>query len=240
MRDRKKLGTFFFFAGFLGFMFVMLLDPGQYILRQLENRFPKPEISEIVDPKGFIILGGAIDTLQSDERGEILFIDSAERVTVIPSLMRQFPEAQFIFSGGSFGEKTKGEGAFVQEYLESIGLDESRLLLETSSTNTAENAALTMEKYDLEEGKGWYLITSAWHMPRAMGLFQKQGATELKAYPVDYRTGNKHHFRHRANAGLRTYQLSIARREILGLLGYWALGYTDQPFPSPYEEESKK
>ncbi len=233
-KKKRILATIFFTLGFSGIWSIVLFDPGQYLLIMLEDRFEKPQLSEIKEPKGFIILGGAVDTVKSDDRGEALLTDAAERVTVIPILMREFPDATFVFSGGSFGESSRGEGVFAQQYLDSIGFDSSKLELETQSRSTVENAKFTAMQYLSQEkdtADGWYLVTSAWHMPRAMGLFRKVGWDRIKAYPVDYRSGKKFHPKHRMNVGLRMYHVSIASKEMIALLVSYVGGYTDSIFP---------
>ncbi len=224
---------FFCFTGLFTIIFITICDPGQYLLRILENRFEKPIVAQMGSPQGFIILGGAVDTLKSDERKEILMTDSAERIMVIPILMRKFPDAEFIFSGKSFGQKTIGEGSFAQQYLNDIGFDPAKLKLEAHSTSTYENAIFTAKDYMPVSGdtSGWYLVTSAWHMPRAMGLFRKAGWTDITAYPVDYRSAISFHPHHRKNPALRMYQANIATKEFIALLGSYLFGYTDFVFP---------
>ncbi len=227
------MAIFLFLFGSFSLSFIVFVDPGQYLLRILENRFEKPVISASNSPKGFIILGGAVDTLKSDERKEVLMTDSAERITTIPILMRKFPNAEFIFSGGSFGEKTLGEGVFAQQYLKDIGFDPKKLKLEARSTSTYENAIFTAKEYmpNNQDVKDWYLVTSAWHMPRAMGLFRKAGWKNIQAYPVDYRSGINFHPRHRNNPALRIYQVNIATKEFIALFGSYIFGRTNSVFP---------
>ena len=54
-------------------------------------------------------------------------------------------------------------------------LPESRLVLEDKSRNTIENAVFTRRLVDPKPGERWLLVTSAWHMPRAMGVFRQAG-----------------------------------------------------------------
>ena len=79
----------------------------------------------------------------------------------------------------------------------------------------------------------WLLVTSAWHMPRAVGVFRQAGFP-VTAYPVDFRTGG------RANVlrpfatlseGLR--RLDVAAKEWAGLVGYRLTGRTGELFPRP-------
>ena len=81
------------------------------------------------------------------------------------------------------------EGSVAQAFFAAQGLDEQRLLLEQHSRNTAENAALSLALAQPQPGQVWLLVTSAFHMPRAMHEFHEAGWQGLVPYPVDYRSG---------------------------------------------------
>ena len=70
---------------------------------------------------------------------------------------------------------------------------------------------------DPKPGQRWLLITSAWHMPRAIGLFRKAGFN-VEAWPVDYRTagpGDAWRLFASPVEGLR--RLDLVAKEWLGL-----------------------
>ena len=86
---------------------------------------------------------------------------------------------------------------------------------------------------DPKPGQRWLLVTSAWHMPRAMAAFRKAGF-QVEPWPVDYRTAGWsdafHLFPFESPAqGLR--QLDLAVHEWLGLLAYRLSGRSDDAFP---------
>jgi len=68
------------------------------------------------------------------------------------------------------------------------GIAPGRLLLESRSRNTAENARLSLALANPTPGDTWILVTSAFHMSRAMRSFESTGWSGLVAWPVDYRT----------------------------------------------------
>ncbi|OWY06100.1 hypothetical protein B6V75_08420 [Thioclava sp. F1Mire-8] len=67
------------------------------------------------------------------------------------------------------------------------GVPQARLLLETRSRNTSENARFSYNLAQPEPGETWVLVTSAFHMRRAMASFERAGWEEVVPYPVDYR-----------------------------------------------------
>ena len=109
-------------------------------------------------------------------------------------MARFYPQAQLAFTGcrgrlRDLGEHSGSEGSVAQAFFAAQGLDEQRLMLEQRSRNTAENAAFSLALAQPQPGQTWLLVTSAFHMPRAMHEFRKAGWPELLPYPVDYRSG---------------------------------------------------
>ena len=84
-------------------------------------------------------------------------------------------------------------------------------------------------------GERWVLVTSAYHMPRAMGVFTKAGLT-VEAYPVDfYSAGNWKDFVRPAHRWSWNFSLADdASKEWIGLIAYHQAGYTDRILPSPW------
>jgi uncharacterized SAM-binding protein YcdF (DUF218 family) len=105
--------------------------------------------------------------------------------------------------------------------------------MEGRSRTTYENAAFTRPLIHPAPGERWLLVTSAYHMPRAMGVFRAQGLN-LEAYPVDWRTRGwadaKRPFL-TLSGGLG--RLDTAVHEWVGLIGYRLTGRTQELFPAP-------
>ena len=139
---------------------------------------------------GAIILGGIGDV---DLRlRKINFGFSADRLFQTLPLFYQNRVERIVFTGGSgsieFPEKK--EGIYVRKYLRSIGFPDSALIVETESKNTFENARNTKKIFDSLSLKGKYLlVTSAFHMPRAMAVFKKAGFTGLTPYITNKHSG---------------------------------------------------
>jgi uncharacterized SAM-binding protein YcdF (DUF218 family) len=71
------------------------------------------------------------------------------------------------------------------EILKMLGVPEEVLWYETESRNTYENALFTRRILEEKGIDRIVLVTSAMHMPRAVGLFEKQGFEVIPA-PADY------------------------------------------------------
>jgi uncharacterized SAM-binding protein YcdF (DUF218 family) len=212
---------------------------GNALILPLENRFPRADLDDPPAPTGFIVLGGAEDRLVSTARQVPALNESAERLVEAAMLARRFPEAKVAFSGGNAGifyqSGTEAKGA--ESLLAALGVSEDRLILEDESRDTYENAkflkARLIKDGALGPGKRWLLITSAYHMARAIGAFRQAGF-EVEAWPVDYRTRGEADLARpfdKVSEGLR--RVDVASREWAGLLAYWLTGRSDALFPAP-------
>jgi uncharacterized SAM-binding protein YcdF (DUF218 family) len=215
------------FAGF------GLLPLGKVLITPLEDRFPLWNAAHGA-PDGIVVLGGAIDPEVAAARGVPDINEAAERITVVAELARKYPSARILYSGGSgrlFGGAA--EAQFAGALFESLGVPKKRLILEDQSRNTAENAIFSLRLAMPKPGERWLLVTSAYHMPRAMGVFGKAGFA-VEAYPVDYRTRGAVDLLipfDDVAAGLR--RTDTATREWIGLFVYWLTGRSSELFPGP-------
>jgi uncharacterized SAM-binding protein YcdF (DUF218 family) len=207
---------------------------GRLLAAPLEDRFPSWTFSG-PPPAGIIVLGGAIDPSLSRERGEAVIGQSFQRLTIVPKLARAYPDARIVYSGGN-GDLLAGEAReadFAGPVLESLGVPRDRLILERNSRNTAENAAFTKALVDPKPGERWLLVTSASHMPRAVGCFRHVGF-DVEAVPVGGReAGSSSRFWPMRTLGLGLAQLDESVREWVGLVAYRITGRTDELLPGP-------
>jgi len=82
-------------------------------------------------------------------------------------------------------------------------------------------------------GEPWLLVTSAWHMPRSVGIFRRLGIAVIP-YPVAYRTfGDSRDVLSLAAVGDRVIMLDNSIREWIGLLAYRLTGKSNALFPAP-------
>src|SRR5262249_20121851 len=153
----------------------------------LEEQFPAWDPSR-GDPDGIVVLGGGLDMQASAARGLPELNEAAERMTATVELARKYPAVRIVFSGGDAGLITSGnEADFALAFFESLGLPQERVLFENQSRNTIENAEFSKSLAGPKPGERWLIVTSAFHMPRAIGVFRAVGFA-VEAYPVDWRT----------------------------------------------------
>jgi uncharacterized SAM-binding protein YcdF (DUF218 family) len=215
-------------------LIVIALTPvGAWLIEPLEDRFPPPP-QDIAAPHGIIVLGGAIDNEMGRARGQVSLVDGAERLTEAVSLARRFPNSLVVYAGGddSLTATRTTEAGDAGKLLEAMGVDRARMVLEDRSRNTDENARFTRDIVRPEPNQVWLLVTSAWHMPRSMGLFRKAGFNVV-AYPVDYRSRGDWADWRAEESTRRIRSFNLAVHEWIGLLAYRLSGRTDDLFPGP-------
>lgn len=216
-------------------LFLCGLAPvANWVMLPLEQRFP-PHMEKEVSVDGIIVLGGSVMGDETMLRGQLAINDAGERIIALGDLARQYPKARIIFTGGGgtlmFGGTAEADA--VKIYAETLGVLPERIEFESQSRTTRENAILTREMVNPQKSERWLLVTSAWHMPRAVGSFRKAGF-DVIAYPVDFRTRGPQDVTRTfafVSEGLR--RLDLASKEWAGLIGYRLAGYTSEILPSP-------
>lgn len=225
----RRLGLWMSGVLVLVLVAIAVLPVGDWLLRPLENRFPRPTALSRVD--GIIVLGGGQEAQVSRDRDRIALNDAGERLIEAGALARRFPDATLVFTGGN-GPPGLTEADVSRKVFAAMGIDPDAAIYESRSRNTWDNAVFLRGVVEPRPGETWLLVTSASHMPRAVGVFRAAG-WEVLPYPVDYHTTpvwggiSVPDF----EAGLRG--LTVALHEYFGLVGYRLMGRTQELFPAP-------
>jgi uncharacterized SAM-binding protein YcdF (DUF218 family) len=230
----RRAGRFLATIGVALLLLAGLSPLGNALIYPLEERFPPWDAARGA-PDGIVVLGGAISPDVSAAHGTPALTEAAERLTAIADLARRYPAARIIYSGGNarllFAEGNEAEYAL--KLFESFGIARERLIAEDKSRNTVQNARFSKALADPKPGERWLLVTSAYHMPRAIGIFRRAGFA-VEAYPVDWRTRGKVDLMmpfDSLTGGLRRTDTAV--REWVGLAAYWITGQSSALFPGP-------
>ncbi len=217
-------------AGLL-LLLITLLPVGDWLATPLEKRFPaNPELPRTMD--GIILLGGAIDPLTSYIWDQPELGEAADRYFGFIEMAKRYPRAKLIFTGGTgtLLDQEYKEADVALYFLESMGIAKSRLEIERDSRNTYENAINSKALMKPQAGENWLLVTSATHMPRAVGVFCKQNWPVIP-YPVDHGTTPGRLWQPSFNPADSLDDLNTYAREWAGLLVYYLTGKTSAFFP---------
>ena len=229
----RRLGRIVLVTTLGAMLAVAILPLGSWLTVPLEERFPAPAVLP-EGVAGIIALGGAFHLRRSADRGTAQLNEYGERMIAFADLARRFPEARLIFTGGSgsLRDHEIRESDFVPGLMADLGIDPGRILFERESRNTHENAVYSKRLAKAPPGEVWLLITSAFHMPRAMGVFRAAG-WDVVPYPVDYQTSGPGQGRLGFSLTSGLYLLGLGLHEWVGLAAYRALGWTTAFYLAP-------
>lgn len=134
-----------------------------------------------------VLLGGATAPAQPPHRPHPDLGNAADRIWHAARLYREGLAPKIIVSGGrSPGlEKRKDiqtEAQSMAMLLTDLGIPATALILEEEARSTRENASFTK---NLVKNNRVALVTSAFHMPRSVASFEKEGVN-VDAYPTDF------------------------------------------------------
>jgi len=208
---------------------------GNVLLRPLERRFEtNPVLPGNVE--GIIVLGGSMNPILSAFWNQVETGGAIERELTFMNLSRNYPSAKLVYTGGSpnlLNNQYK-EADAANKLFRELDFDTSRIVYERNARNTYENVMVSMDKVKPELKYPWILITSAYHIPRAVGTFCKQG-WKVIPYPVDHNTLPDDHLRIEFNLAGHIGELDLAIHEWLGLFVYYVTGKTVAFFPGHCE-----
>lgn len=228
---RRRLGGALVSAAALIVALCAWTNIGALLLQPLEQRHPRASLPPAVT--GIIMLGGAFEGVVNRARGGHELNAAGDRAVETAILARRFPQARIVITGGSASlvtdDATDAESA--PALLQALGIDPGRIVIEGRSRNTHENAVFLRDLLNPTSDQTWVLVTSAFHMPRSVGLFRKAGFNVLP-WPADYRTTGQEGFTvWRDNSADSLKNATFALREWIGLAAYRLTGRTDEVLP---------
>lgn len=224
---------------------------GALLLAPLETRFPAVEAARTaIDegeadaflrtvwegpaPDGILLLGGLLEPRHPQVWGMPSLNERGDRLVMTLLLARAFPQARVIVTDGpprTADGRLMG-ATLIGELLKDLGIDPARLVIEPEARNTWENAVQTRALLDPEPGQRWALVTSAFHMPRAVGAFRAAGWTGLMPVPVDRLWDERPAWRSfNASVAKGLTLTNLAVREYLGLAAYRLAGRSSALLP---------
>jgi uncharacterized SAM-binding protein YcdF (DUF218 family) len=179
----------------LGLLVLVLLGwraPPDRLMHALETWHAPANPAELGRYAGVVVLGGSFEraSLQTG-REAVQLNEHADRLTEAVALALAYPDLPIIFTGGCVdtGEGCVAEAVLAQRFFTSMGLAPDRLRYEAASRTTVENALLTAQLPGVNTTRPWLLLTSAWHMPRAVAAFRAQG-WNVTPWPADFRSND--------------------------------------------------
>ncbi|MBS0185405.1 MAG: YdcF family protein [Proteobacteria bacterium] len=204
-------------------LFIIILTPfGPWMMTHLETRFSQPEnIPD--DVKGLILLGGTFSKEKSRLQQRPIYNQSASRLFEFIALAQKFPTLKILITG------TPLEIKLTRDVFMEHGIDMGRVIFEENSFNTKDNA---YNSYALIQPKNekWILVTSAFHMPKAVGLFQGAG-WNIIPYPVNYQTTGTYGLKQKGIGRDNIHAFTTAFTQNISLLYHYLKGNIKEFYP---------
>ena len=218
----------------LALLLVLAVTPlGPALLTELEDRFPMPP-ADAPAPTGIIVLGGFTDARMVSARGVVGLGEGAAAIFEVAELAKRFPDVPIVLSGGSAALIDRGdisEAELMKRLFVAVGVAAERLVLETKSRTTWENAVHSRDLVKPAPGARWWLVTTGHHMPRAMAAFRAAGWTGIVARPAAYATTGRIGPRPPMLWGAMSADMAV--KEWLGIVGYRLTGRASEVRPAP-------
>lgn len=206
---------------------------GYLLITPLENRFARPDEPVRID--GIVVLGGGMDGEVNTRRGGWELNRSGDRMVEGVRLALRHPDAKVLFAGGAsiLAPGQESEALAARRMLIDFGIAPERIVLDEKSLNTEENARFAKELAGDTAGQTWLLVTSAFHMPRAVGLFRSVDFPVVP-WPADYLASGAEGLRFKPDQSTENLAVTtIALKEWIGLAAYHWTGRTGDLLPAP-------
>ena len=222
------LNKILFFLIFVSFIITGVMPTGKYLIYTLEKEFhDKIILPDKID--GILILSGASNPELTEEFNQINLSGSVERLTESIQLINQYPLAKIIFSGGSGTLKkfSLTQGEVVKMLFNNFDIDTSKIIFELNARNTYENILLSKKIANPMPSENWLLVTSAFHMSRAMNVAETLEWTFIP-FAVDFKVSKNFFWLPSLNffENMNTFQFSS--HEWIGLLAYYLMGRSNK------------
>jgi uncharacterized SAM-binding protein YcdF (DUF218 family) len=185
------------------------------VIHSLESKYAPP-----AEPRGdvVIVLGGGatLDTPNLGGAGHVS--GNAANRLITAALLYHRLGVPVIVSGGKVFESTGVEADISKRILLGLGIPENKIIVENTSLNTTQNAmnsAALVKQYGFKQP---ILVTSAFHMQRAVLQFEKAGL-KVMPFPTDYLTNaaTKFHATDLLPSAWATCELALGAKEYLGI-----------------------
>ena len=218
---RRTLGAGVFLLALLGW------EPlPDLLLHHLESRYA--EMAPDADLRGYagvVVLGGGTESgrLQQSHRQPLLNT-AGGRLSASAALALRNKHLLLLYTGGEGELNGEGpsEASRAKLFYDALGVPPGQVLYESASRTTYDNAIMSAQLSGVDKRQRWLLLTSAWHMPRAMATFAHAG-WNVTAYPVDYRAEDGFTWSRYSLLG-GTTRWHVLMHEAAGLLAYWLSG----------------
>ena len=156
------------------------------LFRVIEGPAYRLDPKSLPNADAIVVLSGMLSRVDSPN-GIVYEWGDPDRFFGGIELFKLSKSERLIFTAGTapWYEKSEPEGVILRQVAKSMGVPEDSISLTDIVENTEDEAA-AVRKLLAKPGASVLLVTSAFHMPRSIQVFEKQGLRVIP-YPVDFR-----------------------------------------------------
>ena len=179
----RRAGLLFLAAGLAWLYLCSTSLFADFMMSTLEKHYPPRALSVIGEADAIVLLGGGV---RGDTHLGTLpdMNQQADRMLYATALYKAGKAPLVVLTGGSEPD-SRSEAQLMKDVLAVMGVPPRAMLLENSSRNTNDNALYSAVVLNNRGIKRILLVTSAFHMRRAVPLFERQGFEVIPA-PTDF------------------------------------------------------
>ena len=159
------------------------------LIKLLEQDYRPTTPNEIARADTVIVLSGMVTLIEKNDGIHYEFSEAVDRIFAGINLLKIGKAQKIILTRGKLPWSVGvPEGEFLAEFIQSQGINPNRILLSEIVQNTNDEAKAISRM--LPKNSEVILVTSAFHMPRAVKVFQNQNLKVIP-YAVDFRSSVK-------------------------------------------------
>jgi len=223
--NKKRSGKYLIIIGALFYYMFSITPVSDFLLWSLESKYPPIiNIKDIKDTNTIVVLSGTVKANQAYPITSQLSESAVSRILEAFRLYLFLDNPNVIISGGSgnpFFQDIKASRVMAN-LASFIGMPESHIVCEGNSRDTYESAK---EVQKILKDKSFLLLTSAFHLPRAMAVFHKLGMQPIPA-PADSKvTNGRYSVFDFFPEPVQLQKSCLAIHEYMGIAWYYINGY---------------
>lgn len=220
-RKQIKWGFYSLALALLALLFCSSNGLSNTLLFHLETQFPALAVTAPEPADAIVVLGGTVVPAKKPrEQPEEPY---GERLSRAAQLFLFKKSSLIIVSGGTafpfLENKPQPESMSMKEYLTNFQIPKTQIIEESKSRNTEENALYTAQILKTLNLRKIILVTSAYHMPRAMKWFNRIGV-KITPFPTDFKSESAFKWKSVFLSPEGLVDFSLALKEYLGLLAF--------------------
>jgi uncharacterized SAM-binding protein YcdF (DUF218 family) len=178
---------------FLGIVILIICSLpiiSNYLTYLLEKDFRPKDITSIEKADAIVVLSGMVTNVKGDKEFKYEFTGSVDRILAGIKLIEKNKAPYLILTRGKVPwSKGKPEGEILLDFVLNYGIEKQKIILTENVQNTDQEAKAVKKLFPNKDQK-IILVTSAFHMPRAIKVFQAAGV-DVVPFPVDFRSSNQ-------------------------------------------------